>query len=97
MPHQSFHHWLRDGSPDVPGPFLPYLLREGEGPADPRTLLEWGMAALGRAVEGKGREAAFDLLVADALLTYACEAAAGARDVGIELEEFLRLLGARFG
>lgn len=52
---------------------------------------------MGRALESSGREAAFDLLVADALLTYACETAARTGDVRGQLEDLLRLLGARFG
>lgn len=44
-------------------------------------LLAAGMAALERALAGQGeRRGAFELLVGDALLTYACEWAAASPD-----------------
>lgn len=42
----------------------------------PDRLAEAGLAALARSIQGTERSTATDLLVADALLTYACEAAA---------------------
>lgn len=42
----------------------------------PERLAEAGLAALARSIQGMERSTATDLLVADALLTYACEAAA---------------------
>lgn len=50
--------------------------------------------ALGRP--GRDRQAAFHLLVGDAFLTYACEAAAGEVDVGARLKEILERTGDRF-
>jgi hypothetical protein len=98
MSQQSFLEWLRSRSPEVPEPFLPYLLEEKETAAgvDSRSLMEMGMARLGTALEEEGRRAAFDLLAADALFTYACEEAARAPDVQLEVEGLLRLLGGRF-
>lgn len=81
--------WLSEASPPAPDRFRPWL--EG-GTADPvseldgavervRTLAEVAAGALGACLEGGAeRAAAFRLLEADALLTYACEAAADAPD-----------------
>lgn len=57
-----------------------------------------GMAALADALAapGQDRAAAFRLLAADALLTYACEAAAEENRPGETLERLLRDLGDRF-
>lgn len=50
----------------------------GAAPSDdvPTALGEASIAALRRALEMNGRAAALELLAADALITYACEAAA---------------------
>ncbi len=66
---------------------------------DPARLIEWGLRALSRALEkpGRVRAAAFDLLVADAFLTYACEAMAASGDVGAGLESLIGQLGTRLG
>ena len=57
-----------------------------------------GVEALSRALEkpGRNRETAFELLAADAFLTYACEAVAQEADVGAGLEGLLERLGDRF-
>ncbi len=57
--------------------------------AVPERLAEVGLGALSRALGGTNRSAATDLLVADALLTYACEAAAEAGPAALD-----RLTGA---
>ena len=56
-----------------------------------RLLVEAGLVQLSEAVarSGRDREAAHRLLAADALITYACEAAGEAADVGGALREIL--------
>lgn len=58
-----------------------------------------GLAALARSIRGTARSTATDLLAADALLTYACEAAAEAGPseldrltAALDLERFAALL-----
>jgi hypothetical protein len=87
--------WLGSRSPAVPESFLPHLLGAGIGPLDP-----WGMAirgeeALRRALKtpGRVRAAAYHLLVADAFLTWACEAAAREPEAGPALESLVRVVG----
>ncbi|MBT8398065.1 MAG: hypothetical protein HKO65_12645 [Gemmatimonadetes bacterium] len=93
--------WLRERVPEIPAPFLPFLL-EGVGDGlGLEALASEGEAALNRAVQesGKGREAAFHLLAADAFLTYACEVAAeesGEEDLPGQLKVLLARLGERF-
>lgn len=74
--------WLRDRADDVPEPILDAMLglvaatgEEGDAVAD--RLAEAGLAGLQKVVAGPGsRSSANQLLSADALLTYAIEAAA---------------------
>lgn len=97
---KTLEDWLLERSPSVPAPFLPHLL--GTGSMESCNAVELGRAgrdALARALErpGRNREAAFALLVGDALLTYACEALAEEDgDVGQGLETLIREMGARF-
>jgi hypothetical protein len=78
-------HWLRSPDPahDAGGSV------EG-GPVEALTAL--GARALGSALSrpGRDRAAAFDLLAADALVTYACEAALETPDAEASLERILR-------
>lgn len=56
------------------------------------------MAGLERALAGDGeRGGAYDLLAADALLTYACEWAASAPDPEAELLRLVARIGRRYG
>jgi hypothetical protein len=90
--------WLRGRDPSVPRVLLPLLLEEGEGPTTgPGDLAARGEAALGRALEspGRNRRAAFDLLVGDAFITYACEALSQAEEAETGLEALLSGLGER--
>ena len=95
--------WMLDRIPVAP-PELAKRLAEGGGEAwvdtengDPVHLRFTALArsALERALDkgGRDRGAAFDLLVADGLLTYACEAAAEgpepAEDLSVILNRFL--------
>jgi hypothetical protein len=59
-------------------------------------LTEQGMAELAssRAMAGRVREGAWHLLAADALITYACEAALDAADPPRALEDLLRKAAA---
>ena len=71
--------WLAGRTP-APPDALPLTLPASSGDAETR-LTEAAVAALGRALAGAGeRRGAYDLLAADALLTYACEHAASAPD-----------------
>jgi hypothetical protein len=71
--------WLATRSP-APPDVLPLQVPAGAGdPVD--RLVQSGLGALERALAGTGeRGGAYDLLAADALLTYACEAAAAESD-----------------
>ena len=67
--------------------------RDGEaGPALASQALE--ELARSRASTGKVRESAWHLLAADALVTYACEAALEGSDPPASLEELLRKAAA---
>lgn len=103
--------WLDERSPGMPVELRlaldaalaggPEVVRDAEveagGIAD--RLAAAGLAALARSIRGTERSTATDLLVADALLTYACEAAAEAGPAaldrltaGLDFERFATLL-----
>jgi hypothetical protein len=91
--------WLSERTPEVPKQFLPHLLAAGgEASADPEQLGQIARECLVRALSRPGRDrgAAFDLLTADAFLTYACEALTEEGDVGRGLETLIGQWGARF-
>ena len=94
----TLEKWLKDRSPSVPETFLPYLPTSSDAPVTVNSLLGLGMEELVRAVQGTGdpRESAFPLLAADALLTYACEAAAEGPDFAEDCRHMLVALGTRF-
>jgi len=71
--------------------------RELDGMAPLEGLLREGLAELDRArrAPGRVRESAFHLLAADALLTYACEAALEADDPDACLSELVARAGER--
>jgi hypothetical protein len=91
----EFRRWLSTRKPAVPESFLSHLLGEGPGSLDPWGLAGRGEGALQRVLEAPGRvrAAAFHLLVADAFLTWACEAMAREPDGGLALESLVRELG----
>jgi len=62
-------------------------------------LMRSGLASLdhARAVPGRVRESAYHLLRADALLTYACQAALEERDPGATLARILEAAGTSRG
>jgi len=88
--------WLEERISRVPAGLAERLDRGEEAETIPTALLARGLGA----VDGMGalapgdREGAYRLLVADAYLTWACEAAAEAPDPGDVLEELLDRLGA---
>lgn len=104
-PAESMHAlaWLERREPRAPEPLFARMAEALSGRAEadvPEALAGAALACLRAAVEGgRDRAAAWDLLAADALLTYACEAAAEAGpDVRAVLERiappdrFARLL-----
>ena len=74
-------HWMEARRPRPPADLGARLRGEPVRPAEGTEMAERLLAAAGEALElslrqpGRVRAAAFDLLAADALLTYACEAA----------------------
>lgn len=94
----SLERWLAGRSPRPPAELEEALSAEGDadvqGPeARAEVLGERARARLLRALEepGRVRESAFELLAADALLTYACEAALEAPDADDQLVHLLRV------
>jgi hypothetical protein len=88
--------WLARRRPEPPEDLGSALAsRESSGPAV-RALAEAGKERLdeARARPGRVREAAFRLLEADALLTYACEAALESEDPEAELRRILSAVGS---
>lgn len=88
--------WLEarlEGGPQALRPHVAECL-EGDGEAV-ISLAVWGSRALEpRGGDEKSRQGAFRLLAADALITYACEAAADEEDVEAALNEvFASVLG----
>lgn len=84
--------WLAERTPAPPDALrLPRVEAEGDLRG---ALTEEGVRLLARALEGTGeRRGAFDLLAADALITYACEAAAAEADPEAALRAILERIG----
>lgn len=76
-PSHGVPEWIAGAEPPVPEAFFPHLaeVAEGADPSSPGELTDAAVEALRRALECRERAGAFDLLAADALVTYACEAA----------------------
>jgi hypothetical protein len=88
--------WLAGRVP-APPDALPLPVTHAAGDPAER-LTEAAADALGHALAGEGeRGGAYDLLAADALLTYACEHAAAAPDPEAELLRVLDRVGRRDG
>lgn len=89
--------WLTARLDPVPEALAVRLDGDEEGEELVETLLLRGLGALSDALgpPGPDREAAYRLLVADAYLTYACEAAVEADDPEAALEEILGRVGER--
>jgi hypothetical protein len=91
--------WLTNRRPRPPEDLSARVRAEAfgaGGPADAETsLMIAGRSALERALAqpGRVRAAAFDLLAADALVTYACEAALECDDPDAELARLVSIGG----
>ena len=87
----ALRDWLDARRPAVPDGLKEWLAVEGEVPASVAGLADLGIAALDRAEVARqlDRQAAFQLLAADAFLTYACEAAVDEREVASRLHLIL--------
>ena len=88
--------WLGSRLAETPGPLRERLEEEVAGVDRERELAPQLLAAATRHLESvqsrlRDREAAFELLVADGLLTLACEAAA--RDAPERVGEICRSMG----
>ena len=83
--------WLDTRRPAVPDGLRECLKVDRDLPLSVSALADLGIAALDRAAvsERLDRHAAFQLLAADAFLTYACEAAVGEPDVVSQLHLIL--------
>ncbi len=84
--------WIATRTPPAPEELKAWLkIPDGGSDSMPESLLRGGLlhleAAAGRP--GRDREAAYQLLAADALVTYGCEAASEAPDVRSLLREIL--------
>ncbi len=90
--------WLATRTPPAPDELKAWLKIPDDGAnfdggaaSLPGCLVAGGLAHLEEAVArpGRDREAAYQLLAADALITYSCEAASEAADVRDVLREVL--------
>lgn len=89
--------FLATRTPPAPAPLGAWLhdvVLDGDGTG--AALLDAGLMELdaSRSAPGRVRDSAFHLLAADALLTYACEAALGADDPRAALVEIMRQAAA---
>lgn len=86
--------WLAARRPPPPAPLVAALDAEVDTsvPFHPDRLMDAGRAQLQAATEATGRvrSSAFSLLLADALVTWACEAALDADDPEALLRTYLR-------
>lgn len=88
--------WLAGREPEPPAELGSALLEDGAGGPIGRSLTDVGLQRLdeARARLGRIRESAFRLLEADALLTYACEAALESDHPEGELRRILLSIGS---
>ncbi len=96
----SVAEWIRGRTPPSPEAFLPWLSSAADVEAGlPSALADEALRSLGEALDrpGRNREGAFHLLAADGYLTYACEAAAEAEDVGATLRYLLERVAVSGG
>jgi hypothetical protein len=87
--------WLAERRPAPPSDLAGALQPTAPSGSRADALTEAGVARLyeARARPGRVRESAFRLLEADALLTYACEAALETDNPGVALRRILQLVG----
>lgn len=83
--------WLAARRPPVPDGLKEWLAVDGDPALSVTALADLGIAALDRARVSQrlDRHAAFQLLAADAFLTYACEAAVDEPEVASQLHLIL--------
>lgn len=88
--------WLSERRPVPPAELASALALAQTGDSPERLLTEAGLRRLAEARRqpGRVRESAFRLLEADALLTYACEAALEGDDPEAGLRRILTLIGS---
>jgi hypothetical protein len=88
--------WLAERDPPPPPDLAEALEPEIGGLSLEASLTEAGLSRLDQALTrpGRIRESAFRLLEADALLTYACEAALDAEDPQGALRRILSAIGS---
>ena len=88
--------WLAERSPPPPADLASALRLGSEGPSRDGALTAAGLIRLdeARSRPGRVRDSAFRLLEADALLTYACEAALEADDPHVSLRRILSVIGS---
>jgi hypothetical protein len=87
--------WLGERAPPMPNELEGWIFRAlCSGDTLVGSLVESGAQELTKALEvsGRVRESAFHLLAADALITYACEAAADEGDPQAALESIITRL-----
>jgi hypothetical protein len=84
--------FLASRTPPPPEALKAWLVAGARGGEAARVLTDQALGELAgsRAVAGRVRESAWHLLAADALLTYACEAALDGSDPPRDFEELLR-------
>lgn len=89
--------WVASRTPAVPAPLLEALdaAVDLSGPLRPELFMDAGRAQLRAAADrtGRVRSSAFSLLLADALITWACEVAVESDAPDDVLRECLRLRG----
>lgn len=88
--------WLADRCPPPPSDLAAALQAETVGQPLDASLTAAGLSRLdeARSRPGRVRESAFRLLEADALLTYACEAALERDDPEAALQRILSAIGS---
>ena len=88
--------WLAARRPPAPHGLREWLAVDDDLPLSVVGLADLGIAALDRAevTSRLDRHAAFQLLAADAFLTYACEAAADEADVASQVHLILKRCAA---
>ena len=89
----TFREWLATRTPPPPAPLLDALAGRLDmtRPVGPDELMEAGRALLAESSEAPGRvrSSAFSLLLADAFVTWACEAALDTDDPDEALRRYL--------
>ena len=88
--------WIATRTPGAPAPLQAWVTRALEGSGSAEQLLTSGIEALdrARAQPGRVRSSAFELLGADALLTYASEASLDDADPRHALKRLIRATAA---